>query len=301
MSKPSSKTARTALYWGGALLVLGLFFILYTFGQLSPYEPQILLGSALLLALLGLFFLVYMAWRPHQWWSLIPGFLLLSMAAAIYLGTRGNIGGTQLAAVIFLGLALAHLFIFLTDRETRWWAWISAGSFFVLIAALLWGGALTPPLLGTFLFLSMGLVFLLLYLLLPHTVQRWWSLLLGAAFIVAAALVFTVSVGTRSWPARLWPLVLIALGAALIVWGLIRLLSRPQRPIPVSPVPSQPADVPPGAVIPVPEDLPPRPTPQATKDVDQGASSKLQTDSTRSGSDSVTSSPASGEGTTEQT
>ncbi len=265
MEQKRRKTILAGLYWGLAFLVVGIFFTLFTFGQLQPYEQQLIWATTLVLGVLGLFFLAYTVWRPQRWWYLIPGFLLLSMAAVVYLGTQEGVGGALLAAIVFLGLALAHLFIFLTNRHERWWAWISSGSFFVLIAALLWGNSFSPPVLGTLLFLGMSLVFLLMYFFLPRTMQRWWTLLLGATFVIAAAFVFSVSVGARSLVGQVWPLLLIALGVALITWSVVRALSRPGRPQASTPttesapsVSPAPTGIPDEAVIPVPEDVPER-------------------------------------------
>jgi len=268
MEENSRRPIWLGVYWGIALLVLGIFFTLFTFGQLKPYEQQLIWTTTLLLGIMGLILIAYMVWRPQRWWYLIPGFLLLSLAVAVYLGTQVGIKGNLLAAVVFSGLAVAYLFIFLTNRHERWWAWISSGSFFLLIAALLWGNAFSPPVLGTLLFLGMGLVFLLMYLFLPKTMQRWWALLLGATFIVVAGLVFSISVGSNSWAGRLWPLLMIALGVAVTAWSLVRLFSRPpRRQVPVTPphTPSAGTGVaggaPEGAVITVPEQVPERQKP----------------------------------------
>ena len=265
MEKNTRRPIWLGVYWGIALLVLGIFFTLFTFGQLKPYEQQLIWGTMLLLGVTGLVLIAYMVWRPQRWWYLISGFLLLSLAVAIYLGTQEGIKGELLAAVVFSGLAVAYLFIFLTNRHERWWAWISSGSFFLLIAALLWGDNFSPPVLGTLLFLGMGLVFFLMYFFLPKSIQRWWAMLLGATFVVVAALLFSISVGPNSLAGRVWPLVMIALGVAVTTWSLIRAFSRPSRqPVPVAPT-SQPSagpgvagGMPEEAVITVPEQIPER-------------------------------------------
>ena len=249
------------LYWGLAFLFLGIFFLLYTFQVLLPYQQEIVWGITAGLALAGIGFLVYMAWHPERWWALIPGFLLLSMAIVVYLGTQEQVNGPLLAAVIFVGLGLAHLFIFLTNRSERWWAWVSAGGFFLLTGAMLWGDHVTAPVLGAFLFLGMGLIFLLLYLILPRTGSRWWALLLAATFVITAAFVFIVSAGPTSLWARVWSAALVLLGVLLIVWSLSRGFRRKEKPRPPTAPPSPTFTEPPvtdAAAISVPDQVPPR-------------------------------------------
>ncbi len=259
-----NKRSFAPLYWGLGLLALGVFFVLFTFDVLTPYEEELIWGMTGVLGLTGLGFLAYTLWRPRRWWFLVPGFLLLSMATVVYLATQARVAGPILASVIFLGLGLAHVLIFLTDRRERWWAWVVGGSFLVLTAAVLWGGEVSAPVLSAGLFLGMGVVFFLLYVVLPADMPRWWALLLAAAFVVTAAFVFTVSAGPDSLLARGWAIALTLLGIALIGWFVSRSFLRAAPP-PVTPSP--PSEPPPlltpeGSVVPVPDEVPPRVSPE---------------------------------------
>lgn len=266
----------TPLYWGLGLFAVGFFFTLFTFGPLAAYEPQIVWAVIVLLGLGGLATLAYAVLRTERWWYFIPAFLLLSMAAIVYLGVKREVQGLLLAILLFVGLGIAHLVIFLTDRETRWWAWISAGSFFVLSAVVFFGPRMPPALVGSVLFLGMSLVFYLLYLITPASLRRWWILALATALVIGAAFTFTVAGAAQASMFRFWPLALILFGVALTGWALVRLFTPTAPPTPAS-VPKPPTTETGGesrpSVMPVPEELPervaPSPPPEPTAD-DQG-------------------------------
>ncbi len=254
----------TPLYWGIGLFAVGLFFTLFTFGPLATYQEQIVWAVIALLGLGGLAALAYAVLRTERWWYFIPAFLLLSMAAIVYLGVKQEVQGILLAILLFIGLGLAHLVIFLTDRETRWWAWISAGSFFVLSAVVFFGPRMSPALVGSLLFLGMSLVFYLLYLITPASLRRWWMLALATALIIGAAFTFTMAGAAQASVFRFWPLALILFGVALMAWALVRLFAPTAPPtptyVPKPPTPDTGGEGRPG-VIPVPEELPERVAP----------------------------------------
>ncbi len=245
----------TSLYWGVGLLVVGAFFTFFTFGLLAPYVQELVWGATVILALAGVGFLTYVALRPQRWWYLIPGFLLVGMASVVYLGAEGMVEGSALVAIVFGALALAHLIIFLMDREERWWAWIAAGSFLILTVVLALGARLDAALMGPVLFAGLALVFYLLYLFLPARVQRWWALALATTLAITAAFTFTVTVGTESVVARFWPVVVFVAGVAVLAWTVARLFAPAQ---PTVPAPAPGAEAPPvpeplGEVLPVTE------------------------------------------------
>ena len=110
-----------SLIWGVILLVVGLGFLLWNLGVFSKFQTTaqwVLVGF---FALLGLGFFVSYLMSREQWWKVIPAFTLLSIAGIIYLAGR-NFNEIWVALVFFLGLALAFAFIYVTDRQTRWWA-----------------------------------------------------------------------------------------------------------------------------------------------------------------------------------
>lgn len=252
------KRSLTPLYWGIGLFAVGLVFTLFTLGPLARYETQVVWAVMVLLGLGGLAALAFGALRPERWWYFIPGFLLLGAAAVVYLGAYRGARGTVLAGILFVALGLGHLLIFLTDRVQRWWAWISAGSFFVLTAVVILASGLSPTVAGALLFFGLSLVFYLLYLFTPSSLHRWWVLALATVLILVAAFTFTVGQRERVALARYWPLALILVGVGLSVWTLARRFAA--EPPPAIPTPPEPVAPSVAGVTPVPEDLPERVT-----------------------------------------
>ncbi len=248
--------SKAGLYWGLGLFLVGLFFTFFTFGSLRAYQDEVTWATVGVLALAGLAVLGYSAVRPARWWYFIPAFLLLGMAIVVYLGVMRHVPGIWLAAVIFLSLAFAHLVIFLTSMEERWWAWISAGSFFLLTGILLVGGLLSATMVVLILLLGLAVIFYVLYLVMPHQRPRWWSLTLATALAIVGGFTFSAAPETSASWANYWPLLLILLGIALLVWYLARVLTAAERqeriPQPAgTPSSPQTSSVPPTAVEPV--------------------------------------------------
>lgn len=84
-------------------------------------------GGALFLSSISLGFWLIALLRPAQWWAIIPGGALLSLAAVAGLSSRA--GGERAGALLFYGLALTFGLVFLTSRaaERRTWALFPAG------------------------------------------------------------------------------------------------------------------------------------------------------------------------------
>lgn len=103
--------------------------------------------ATIILAGVGLpFLLIFITDRQH-WWALIPGMTMLGVAAAIFLEGIGVIGGEAVGGLVVGGISLGFLSIYLMDRA-QWWALIPGGimgtvAFFLLLAA---AGELVWPL-----------------------------------------------------------------------------------------------------------------------------------------------------------
>jgi len=106
---------------GLTLLSLG---VLIALGELAPSLARF--GGTIFLAGLGLSFcLVYLLARGN-WWAIIPGGTLLTLA--VVAGVPES-GGLQIGGVFFLGLALTFAILGLIrvgDEHMRW-PWIPAG------------------------------------------------------------------------------------------------------------------------------------------------------------------------------
>ena len=249
-----------SLLWGVILLVVGLGFLLWNLGVFAKFQATaqwVLVGF---FALLGLGFFVSYLMSREQWWKVIPAFTLLSIAGIIYLAGR-NFNEIWVALVFFLGLALAFAFIYVTDRQTRWWALLPFGSMTAMALVVMLGLTGMPAkLLGAILFAVMGLVFFLIYALAKDRKQFGWALVPTASLWIMALVALSSQVAEAN-PALVdgvpfWPVLLILGGVILLGYG----ISRSSRPLPTvselpaQPAPSETAAAPGTAVFAVPEE-----------------------------------------------
>jgi hypothetical protein len=170
----------------------------------------------LLFALGGFVFLsVYLSNREH-WWSLIPGFVLLSIAGIIILGFFFPELERRLGGSLFLGgIGLAFWLVYLTERR-NWWAVIPGGVLFTL--AVVAGLDTVMADTGGIFFLGLGLTFALVGILpTPEGHMRWAFIpavilsLMGVLLIAAAGEMINIVL----------PLFLIILGIFLVVRTLV--------------------------------------------------------------------------------
>lgn len=98
-------------------------------------------GAALFLAFIGLSFWVIYFTRKDAWWAIIPGGSLFSVA--LVAGLAETAGGMVSGGILFLGLALTFLLVYLLPNpEGRpGWALIPAGVLGVMgIIFMIFGG-----------------------------------------------------------------------------------------------------------------------------------------------------------------
>ena len=118
-----------ALIPGFALIGLGGLI------AMSEYGPRELenLAATLFLGSIGLSFLVIYAINKENWWAIIPGGVLMSVALMV--GLESFLGDSDLiVSVFFLGLALTFgaLTLIPTPSGRMRWALIPAGVMFVM-------------------------------------------------------------------------------------------------------------------------------------------------------------------------
>jgi len=118
-----------ALIPGFALIGLGGLI------AMSEYGPSELedLAATLFLGSIGLSFLIIYALNKENWWAIIPGGVLMSVAVMV--GLEPLLGDSDLiVSVFFLGLALTFgvLALIPTPSGRMRWAWIPAGVMFVM-------------------------------------------------------------------------------------------------------------------------------------------------------------------------
>ena len=243
MSLSSSPHRRNnnLLWWALALIVGGVLLLLFNFDLLAAYEPLAQYITAGVLGIAGLAFLLSFFRRRVEWWRVLPGWTLLALAGMVALAAQPGIERPFVAAVLFVGLTLAFVHVYLVNRMEHWWALIPGGFMLVLAAVI----ALTTRVervetLGTLLFAGMGLVFFAVYLLAGWR-RHWWALIPGAVLLLFAVVIYTVDNVVQSALLRWWPLALIVTGAILAYIGAMALPKREKLIVNVAPpAPRQP-------------------------------------------------------------
>src|SRR5512141_570591 len=149
------------ILWGSLLILGGVLFLLQNLGIFQGGS----LFWALLLGLAGVFFLSIFFANQANWWGLIPGFTLLSIALLItlheFIPRFTNVWGGSL---VLGAIGLSFLAIYLVDRD-NWWAVIPGG---VLLTLTVVAGAsqfLPGFEMGGILFLGLGLTLTLVAIL----------------------------------------------------------------------------------------------------------------------------------------
>ena len=238
-----SARKRNTILWGGALLLVGVFLLLVNQHALDPYAPTWQYVVAALCGLGGIAFLILFVRDVVHWWPIIPAFTLLTVGVIIFLTTQtAAVAGEVLGSILFFGIALAFAVIFLLDRN-RWWAIIPMGVLLLVSATTaLSTFQVSPGVISATLFIGMGFVFLLVYLLGPHKREVWWALVPATALVAFGLFTFVFSKATGdllevvSW----WPALLVLLGVFLLVRGVAMLGGRtlPAADLTLPPLPA---------------------------------------------------------------
>ena len=236
MAAKNSDNRVNSLIWGVLLSLAGVGLLLFNLDVFVRFEPYVQYAAAALLGLFALLFVGGYLSARDNWWRLIPGWTLIALAAMVYLSTLPALDQRITAGVLFVGQAIAFAHIYLLDRAERWWA-IIPGGFMLMLGGTIALSSLTeePAVLGTVLFIGLGAVFFLLYLL-GQRWQLWWALVPGSVLVLLGLFLFSVGLGQQNLPLRLWPALLPLLGAWLI-WRATRPLSS--RKLNVNAAPNQ--------------------------------------------------------------
>ncbi|MEZ4712142.1 MAG: hypothetical protein R3A44_33450 [Caldilineaceae bacterium] len=217
------------LFWSIGLVVSSVVLLLFNFDLLAAFEPMAQYLLAAVAALAGVIFFGAFASAQEHWWRLIPGWTLLALASMIFLSTLPNLDPRLTAALLFGGLALAFVHIYLLDRNERWWAIIPGGFMLILGLVIALSGLIVRiETLGALLFTGMGAVFFALYALGGRR-RQWWALIPGSVLLIFGLFVFArdgVEGGGQSAAMQWWPLILLLLG---LIIGMRTRKQQPQR------------------------------------------------------------------------
>lgn len=194
----------------GALLGLAAVSLLEWIAD----SPSGVLGAIFLWASAAPFIFLFRK-APRFFWAAIPGgFLVLLGILALVSGTR--VGGALLSLLIYWGIAIVFVVVFLR-RPSRWWAIIPAGALFSIgLANLLerseWGGASSQ---GFVVNLGLAATFGFLYLIRSDANRLRWAKY-PAAVLLILSLLFLFSALAWGGFTKVMALLLVAGGAYLI-------------------------------------------------------------------------------------
>jgi hypothetical protein len=204
-----SKWIESRLLWGLLLIVAGGLFLLQNLGL---FEASGLVW-AVLLGLGGVFFISLFIQSREQWWGLIPGITLLSIALLIFLDNIFPRASNLLGGTIILGgIGLAFLLVYLANHE-NWWALIPMGVMMTLAGVTLLDEIARFDTGGIF-FIGLGLTFALVALLPSERAQMRWAWIPAGVLLVMGLF---ISAKAASLIGYIGPVVLILAGLFFIL------------------------------------------------------------------------------------
>ncbi len=201
---------RSRLIWGVALVAMGAFFLAQQLGLFGPLQLPF---WAFAFGLLGLIFLVTFFADRRQWWSLIPGCILLG-AALIIVNEQNELITAQQAGGLFLfSIGLPFLLIYLVDRRL-WWALIPGGILSLLALMTFVVGNVNGQVVAALMLFGLAAVFAVLRFATRSNPYMGWATWVAIILAGIGALVLiTGPVAT----AVVGPAILIGLGLILLV------------------------------------------------------------------------------------
>lgn len=198
------------IVFGVVLVLAGALFMLETLGVLQGVET---LFFAVLFAAAGAAFLYWFSTDREKWWALIPGFVLLGLAAVLAIEGlfRGDTGG--LSGGVFLGsIGLGFLAVYLVKRDF-WWALIPAGVMVTLGLVAATSNVAHGNLSGGLFFLGLAATFALLYFLPTAQGPQKWAAIPALILAAMGVLLLLEAVTSLSYVV---PALLIVVGAYLL-------------------------------------------------------------------------------------
>ncbi len=177
------KHGYSSLIWGGLLVILGLGFLAENLDLLGDWNMPV---GSLVLGAISLMFLAIFAGDREQWWALIPGLVVLGVAAAVFFAEQDLIADHVVATIILAGVGLPFLLIFVMDRS-HWWALIPGMTMSgIAVAVLLEGtGIIGDEMIGGVVVGGIALGFLSIYMI---DRKQWWAMIPGGILGTIACL-----------------------------------------------------------------------------------------------------------------
>jgi TM2 domain-containing membrane protein YozV len=185
----TAQPRKQSLVWGSLLVFFGIAGLLQLYLDLD-----IKVWAGVFAAGGIVMFLIFLTDRS-DWWPLIPTYILLAIAGLLAVIAWNVLVDDAIATYVMLAIALPFVVVYLRDRK-QWWALIPAYVMVVIAFIILFSetGGLPDYLVGTFVLVSIGLPFLVVYLL-DRT--RWWALIPAYAMFSISAIIPLSEVGVN--------------------------------------------------------------------------------------------------------
>jgi len=170
--------SRWAILWAVVLILGGALLLAQNFGLMQEnFQANI---WTIILGGLGLAFLLdAITTKGEDWWALIPGCILLGVAATIWLGEL-HVNGEYAGSVMLFSIALPFLLIYLIKRGTFWWALIPGGIMTAIAIIPILTLNVRGQVIGTFVMWAIGIPFIVVYLV---NRKNWWALIPGGVMM----------------------------------------------------------------------------------------------------------------------
>ena len=203
------------IIFGVVLVLAGVIFMLDTLNILRGASGLI---GALLFAAGGAAFLYFFMTHRDQWWAIIPGFVLLGLAAVIAIETLPLRDTGPISGGVFLGsIGLAFWAIYLLKRDF-WWMLIPGGVMVTLALVAALSNVVGGDASGGIFFLGLAATFGGIYFIPTKDGQQKWA---AIPALILGALGLLLLVGAVVSLKYAFPAVLILVGAYLLWRALV--------------------------------------------------------------------------------
>lgn len=204
-----TKMFNSRMFWGALLILGGVLFLLQNLFGFQYGD----LFWALVLGLVGLFFLTIFFSNRANWWALIPGFTLLGVGLSVSLNLIAPSLSSTLSGPIVLGsIGASFLVIYLLNRE-YWWAIIPCGVLLTLAIVISLENLLSEMGFVSIFFLGLAATFALVALVPTAEGKMQWAWI-PAIVLALMGVIFGAFSG--AFMAYLLPIALIVGGGILI-------------------------------------------------------------------------------------